>query len=168
MPSPSHHSTPSNPTHSSSLRNALSKALSPSHPFHVFPRTLYHVFFPQSKRSCFVSIQTMGKIVLYPAFSILECGEFILKFIVIIIIITLASKWALFTCVGVARYFHFQTYSSYLCMYTLCYDNVSSSDCSIECWDDHWTVNWKGYGRKWQCSNWRYNRNICLDWWCKS
>jgi len=60
----------------------------------------------------------MGKIVLYPAFSIFKCGEDILKFFVIIIIkiIILASKWALFTCVGVTRYFHFQTFSSCVCM----------------------------------------------------
>jgi len=104
MPSPSHHSTPSHSTHSFSLCNVHSKALPPSLsliPFVRFSWTLYHVFFPQNKRSCFVSLKTMGKIILYPAFSILEYGEDILKFIVIIIIIIiiiiLASKWALFT-----------------------------------------------------------------------
>ena len=78
----------------------------------------------------FVSIQTVGKIILHPTFSILECGEDILKFIVIniiiiiiiiiiliVVIIIIASKQALFTCVGVPIYFHFQTFSSYICKF---------------------------------------------------
>jgi hypothetical protein len=97
--SPSHHSIASNPTclyksHISSLCNAHRKAPPPplSHPFYVFSQTLYDVFFPQSKGSCCTRIQTVGKIIVYPSFNILECGEDTLKIIVIIVIIIILAS----------------------------------------------------------------------------